>query len=48
MRCPIYMPNGDLFGFVGVDYNAPDSRIEEGQRLLREQADRLAKMYWKE
>jgi len=48
VRCPIFMPNGDLFGFVGIDYNAPDSRIEEGQRLLREQADRLAKMYWKE
>lgn len=25
IRCPIYMPNGDLFGFVGVDFaETPD------------------------
>ena len=21
LRCPIYMDNGDLFGFVGIDWN---------------------------
>lgn len=32
IRCPIYMENGDLFGFVGIDWNhitPSDSKIEE-------------------
>jgi len=45
VRCPIYMGNGDLFGFVGVDYNREDSKVTDGQRMLRDEADRIAKLY---
>lgn len=48
VRCPIFMPNGDLFGFVGLDYIDQDSKLEEGEKLLREQADILTKLWWKE
>ena len=32
LRCPIYMENGDLFGFVGIDWNHvqnPDTKISD-------------------
>ena len=37
LRCPIYMDNGDLFGFVGIDWNhtiQADSKLEDQLHAL--------------
>lgn len=31
LRCPIYMENGDLFGFVGIDWN---HKMAEDQKMM--------------
>jgi hypothetical protein len=43
-RCPIFMPNGDLFGFVGVDYVAnPDK--EKVEQIISDAASKLGVMF---
>jgi len=45
LRCPIYMANGDLFGFVGIDWNhtmTEDPKINEQLHAL---ANELSKVF---
>ena len=39
MRCPIYMDNGDLLGFVGIDWN----RIQLGDSKITSALENVAK-----
>lgn len=43
IRCPIFMPNGDLFGFIGIDYTsdvstdkltADAAKVKEAARII--------------
>lgn len=45
IRCPIYMKNGDLFGFVGVDYadDALDDKMAVGK--VRELAGKIGGLF---
>ena len=45
IRCPIYMANGDLFGFVGVDFTS--SMIDEptAEKNIKQSADEIAKLF---
>lgn len=47
IRCPIFMPNGDAFGFVGIDYLADQSVdfIAENTEKTRSVAVRLANLF---
>lgn len=47
VRCPIFMPNGDLFGFIGVDYlNEMDqARLESVATRMREHASAVAAVF---
>lgn len=40
-RCPIYMSNGDLFGFVGIDFATESIDKDKVNRLLGEVADQI-------
>lgn len=47
VRCPIFMPNGDLFGFVGIDYlNDADAKtLTDSAEKLRASAVKLAALF---
>jgi hypothetical protein len=38
IRCPIYMSNGDLFGFVGIDFDSVPKDIKSYSEILRDSA----------
>jgi hypothetical protein len=40
VRCPVYMSNGDLFGFVGVEYHDAVTEISPAHRQAVESAAR--------
>jgi len=40
VRCPVYMDSGDLFGFVGIEYNEPASQVSVTVRQSVELAAR--------
>ena len=47
LRCPIYMDNGDLFGFIGLDWNhtmTADPRLEEQLRTLAIELGKVFKL----
>lgn len=45
IRCPIYMPNGDLFGFVGIDY--PDGKLDDKSAVIKvkDLAGKIGKLF---
>ncbi len=47
VRCPIFMQNGDLFGFVGIDYTGSVSTqaLIEAQARVRETAAAIAAIF---
>jgi len=45
IRCPIYMSNGDLFGFVGVDWTADIKDSENSQKQIKQAADHIAQLF---
>jgi len=47
IRCPIYMPNGDLFGFVGIDFlnEVPPARMPAAVARVRESAKAIALIF---
>jgi len=45
IRCPIYMSNGDLFGFVGVDYNADIGDMAAAEHNVKETATEIGKLF---
>lgn len=45
VRCPIYMPNGDLFGFVGVDYSKGAIDSEKVSQLIGDAADKMGVIF---
>jgi hypothetical protein len=45
IRCPIYMSNGDLFGFVGVDWTADIKDTENSQKQIKQAADHIAQLF---
>jgi hypothetical protein len=47
IRCPIFMQNGDLFGFVGVDFpdRTEQSRLESLATQVRATASRLTSVF---
>lgn len=46
-RCPIFTPNGDLFGFVGIDWNQPinDNNIKDIEEKLHKIAIELGTIF---
>jgi hypothetical protein len=47
IRCPIFMSNGDIFGFVGVDYTSSVSQdnINKGAQLVKSAASRIGDIF---
>jgi len=47
VRCPIFMTNGDLFGFVGIDYTdrADVKDLAAAAGAVKDMADSLAKIF---
>lgn len=46
IRCPVYMPNGDLFGFVGVEFNSStDSVLANQRQIVENTSSTIAAMY---
>lgn len=47
VRCPIFMQNGDLFGFIGVDYlnDLDRSTLESVAARLREQSIEMGSIF---
>ena len=45
IRCPIYMTNGDLFGFVGVDYSTDISDLSAAERSVKDTAKEIGKLF---
>ena len=45
IRCPIYMPNGDLFGFIGIDFSADVRDAQSTEKQTREIASEIAKLF---
>lgn len=47
IRCPIFMPNGDLLGFVGLDFSSAIStdQLHKTQATLKDIATDIAKIY---
>lgn len=48
VRCPIFMENGDLFGFIGIDYTdetESDVSLETATTKTREAAIELARIF---
>ena len=45
IRCPIYMTNGDLFGFVGVDYNTDIADLSAAERSVKDTAKEIGKLF---
>lgn len=45
IRCPIYMDDGDLFGFVGVDFNRDIVSEKRNEDIIHELARRIAGLF---
>lgn len=45
IRCPIYLDNGDLFGFVGVDYSENPIDVKKYQGLIIEAAKNIGNIF---
>ena len=45
IRCPIYMTNGDLFGFVGVDYSTDIADLSAAERSVKDTAKEIGKLF---
>lgn len=45
IRCPIYMSNGDLFGFVGVDFATDISELDTSIKRIRDATSDIAKIF---
>lgn len=45
IRCPIYMPNGDLFGFMGVDFSSDMRDAAASEKQAHEIAGQIAKLF---
>ena len=45
IRCPIYMNNGDLFGFVGVDWAVDIKDAAGAEKQVKEAAGHIAKLF---
>lgn len=45
IRCPIYMPNGDLFGFVGVDYSNNPADMKAAMAIVSDAARNMANIF---
>ena len=45
MRCPIYMENGDLFGFVGIDWNHIEAADPKNTAELENAAKSISHIY---
>lgn len=47
IRCPIFMPNGDLFGFIGIDYttNISDDKLREDAAKVKEAAQAVVRFF---
>lgn len=50
VRCPIFMNNGDLFGFIGIDYVNDQSldKLKESKTLVMSAASEIANIYTSE
>lgn len=47
IRCPIYLDNGDLFGFVGVDYATNGTQLKKDAADLMETAEDIGNIFEK-
>jgi hypothetical protein len=45
IRCPIYMSNGDLFGFVGIDFDSVPKEVESYSKLLMDSAKSMGDIF---
>jgi hypothetical protein len=45
IRCPIYMSNGDLFGFIGVDFANDIKDIKDVTKLIEGSAESIGKYF---
>jgi hypothetical protein len=45
IRCPIYMYNGDLFGFVGIDFDSVPKDIDSYTNILRNSAKTMGDIF---
>lgn len=45
IRCPIYMNNGDLFGFVGVDFYDNPEKLETALGAVTDAAASVSKLF---
>lgn len=45
VRCPIYMSNGDLFGFIGVDFASNPSDTKKVQASMYDAAQRVGVIF---
>ena len=47
VRCPIFLGNGDLLGYVGLDYSSPtyDSYLKETETSLKSTAKSLSTLF---
>ena len=49
IRCPIFLNNGDLFGYVGIDYkkDLDDESWKKAMELVKQTSAQLTKIYTK-
>ena len=47
IRCPIYMDDGDLFGFVGIDYGRDIGSDQHNIDVVRDLATRISRLFAK-
>lgn len=47
IRCPIYMANGDLFGFIGIDYvsNTTNINMEQMRDRVKEMSSTISSIF---
>lgn len=45
VRCPIYLSNGDLFGFVGVDFANDVKDIKEVIRIIEDSTSSIGRLF---
>lgn len=45
IRCPIYMGNGDLFGFVGIDYDMTPRDVRNATAVINDAAKAIGNIF---
>jgi hypothetical protein len=45
IRCPIFMSNGDLFGFVGVDFASDISEPDSSMKRIKDATSEISKIF---